>query len=117
MIEAARQAHDDHCDDIVVLDLRGLSTVTDYFLLSTGTSDRQIRSAADHIIDLGKSRCVKLLGRDGYETAGWILLDFVDVVVHVFSPEYRVLYDLELLWGDAKKVRWQRRQSSGQKEQ
>jgi len=108
-ISAGLCAHDNRCDDIVVLDLRGISSVADYFVVGTGVSDRQIRAVADHIIELGKSSNVRLLGRDGYETAGWILLDFVDVVVHIFSPEYRVLYDLELLWGDAKKVVWKRR--------
>jgi len=93
----------------VLLDLRRLSPVTDYFLLCTGTSDRQVRSVADHVDELAKTRGVKRIGRDGYETANWVLMDFVDLVVHIFSPEYRRIYDLELLWGDAKKVRWQRR--------
>ncbi len=114
VIDAAREARDDNCDQIVLLDLRGISPMADYFLICTGTSDRQIRATADHIAKLGKSGGLKLLGKDGYQQAGWILLDFVDVVVHIFSPEYRLLYDLELLWGDGQRVRWQRK-STGTK--
>ena len=114
VIEAAREAQDDNCDQIVLLDLAGISPMADYFLICTGTSDRQIRATADHIAKLGKLRGITLLGKDGYQQAGWILLDFVDAVIHIFSPEYRLLYDLELLWGDGRKVRWQRR-STGPK--
>jgi len=114
VIEAAREAQDDNCDQIVLLDLAGISPMTDYFLICTGTSDRQIRATADHIAKLGKSRGLTLLGKDGYQQAGWILLDFVDAVIHIFSAEYRLLYDLELLWGDGRRVRWQRR-STGPK--
>jgi len=83
--------------------------VTDYFIIATGTSDRQIRSVADHLLQLTKEKGIKPIGVDGYEYAHWILLDFGGVVVHIFSPSYRQLYDLELLWGDAPKVRWQRK--------
>ena len=66
---------------------------------------------------LGKSSGFRAFGVDGYEGANWVLLDFVDVVIHIFSPEYRQLYDLELLWGDARKVPWQRRQAAGRKKE
>jgi len=91
--------------------MQGLSGVTDYFVIATGTSDRQIRSVADHLLELMKARGSRAMGVSGYEYAHWILLDFVDVVVHLFAPSYRQLYDLELLWGDAPRVRWQRRSS------
>jgi ribosome-associated protein len=108
-IELARCCADDKCDNLVVLDMKPLSAVTDFFVIATGTSDRQIRSTADHLLHLAKEHGSKPIGVDGYEHAHWILLDFADVVVHVFSPSYRELYDLELLWGDAPRVRWQRR--------
>lgn len=107
-IEAARVAQDGNCEDIVVLDLRGVSPITDYFVIATGTSDRQMRSAADDMIDLGKSMDQKVWRTAGTEKADWIVLDFVDVVVHLFDESHRSYYDLELIWGEAKHVRWKR---------
>lgn len=89
--------------------MKTISAVTDYFVIATGTSDRQIRSTADHILQAAKEKGRKPIGVDGYEQAHWVLIDFADVVVHIFAPSYRELYDLELLWGDAPRVRWQRR--------
>ncbi len=101
---AARIAQELHCTDIVVLDLRGLSSATDYFVIATGTSDRQRRTVADEVSALARERDMYRFGRAGYEQGRWILLDFVDVVLHLFDPEYRQFYDLELLWGDAEKI-------------
>jgi ribosome-associated protein len=103
-VEAARIAQSRHCTDIVVLDLRGLSPATDYFVIATGTSNRQMRTVAEEITQEAKSRGLSRFGLAGYEQARWILLDFVDVVVHLFDPEYRGYYDLELLWGDAERI-------------
>lgn len=103
-IAAARIARDRHCSDIVVLDLRGLSPATDYFVIATGTSERQMRTVADECSEIGREQGMTRFGRAGYEQGRWILLDFVDVVVHLFDSEYRGFYDLELLWGDAEKV-------------
>ena len=104
-VAAAKLAGERHCTDIVVLDLRKVSQVTDYFVILTGTSDRQMRSVADEIADIGKEKKYPLFGRAGYETSHWVLLDFVDVVVHIFDKQSRGYYDLEMLWGDAKKVK------------
>jgi len=103
-VAAAKVAVSRHCNDIVVLDLRGISPATDYFVIVTGTSDRQMRTVADEIREAAKSKGLGLFGRAGYEQARWILLDFVDVVVHIFDEPYRDYYDLELLWGDAKRI-------------
>jgi ribosome-associated protein len=103
-IAAARIAAERHCSDIIVLDLRGKSPATDFFVIATGTSDRQMRTIADEISMEAKSSGFSLFGRAGYEQAKWILLDFVDVVVHIFDSQFRDYYDLELLWGDAKRV-------------
>ena len=108
-IGAARIAHDTHCEDIVVLDLRGISPVTDYFVIATGTSDRQMRSVADDIAEHGKAIGQRVWRVAGMDSARWILLDFVDVVVHLFDGERRGYYDLELIWGEAPKVKWRRR--------
>jgi ribosome-associated protein len=104
-VAAAKLAGERHCTDIVVLDLRKVSQVTDYFVILTGTSDRQMRSVADEITDIGKEHKSALFGRAGYETSHWVLLDFVDVVVHIFDKQSRGYYDLEMLWGDGKKVK------------
>ena len=104
-IEAAKIALERHCTDVVVLDLTGKSPATDYFLIATGTSDRQIKTIADEIVQLAHKNNSRLFGRAGYEQGKWILLDFVDVVVHIFDEEFRQYYDLELLWGDAEKLK------------
>jgi ribosome-associated protein len=106
-IEAARLAHDRHCTDIVILDLKGISSAADYFIIATGTSDRQCKSVADEISMLAKEYKQSKFGTAGYEQGRWVLLDFIDVVVHLFDDEMREYYDLEMLWGDAKKIRWQ----------
>jgi ribosome-associated protein len=104
-VAAAKIAAERHGTDIVVLDLKGISQAADYFVIATGTSDRQMRTVADEISDIAKEYNMSRFGRAGYEQGRWILLDFVDVVVHIFDDEYRQYYDLELLWGDAKKVK------------
>jgi len=103
-LEAAKLALSRHCTDIVVLDLTGKSPATDYFVIATGTSNRQMRTVADEICDAAKKQGIQRFGRAGYEQARWILLDFVDVVIHIFDSEYRNYYDLELLWGDAERL-------------
>jgi len=103
-IEAAKVAAERHCTGIVVLDLRGISPATDYFVIATGTSGRQMRTVADEICVEAKKQNAQRFGRAGYEQGRWIVLDFIDVVVHIFDSEYRDYYDLELLWGDAKRV-------------
>ena len=104
-LEAAKIALERHCTNVVVLDLKSKSPATDYFLIATGTSDRQTRTVADEITQLGREHNFKIFGRAGYEQGKWVLLDFVDVVVHIFDEEFRQYYDLELLWGDAKKLK------------
>ncbi len=107
-IEAARLASDSHCEDIVVLDLRGISPVTDYFVIATGTSPRQMRSVADDIASFGKSIGQPVWQKAGMDSSQWVLLDFVDLVVHVFDSQARGYYDLELMWGEAPHVKWKR---------
>jgi ribosome-associated protein len=107
-VAAAHLAEGRHCSDIVVLDLRGMSPATDYFVIATGTSDRQMRTVAHEISQEAKKHGLQRFGRAGYEQGRWILLDFVDVVIHIFDREYREYYDLELLWGDAERLSWER---------
>lgn len=108
VIEAARLAEDRHCTDIVVLDLKGVSPATDYFLIATGTSDRQCKAVADEIGLLAKAHKQGKGKIAGYEEGRWVLMDFFNVMVHLFERDMREYYDLEMLWGDAKKIKWQR---------
>jgi ribosome-associated protein len=103
-LAAAKVAAERHCSEIVVLDLSGKSPATDFFVIATGTSDRQMRTVADEINEAAKKVHFQRFGRAGYEQARWILLDYVDVVIHIFDSEYRDFYDLELLWGDAERL-------------
>ncbi len=103
-LTVAKLAAERHCTDIVVLDLRDISPATDYFMIATGTSDRQMRSVADDICKAAREQGQQRFGRAGYDQGRWILLDFFDVVIHLFDAEYRDYYDLELLWGDAKRL-------------
>ncbi len=108
-VAGARLAQERHCEDVVILDLRRISPVTDYFVICTGTSDRQIRAVGDELVEYGKSVDQRVWHVAGRDTADWIVLDFVDVVVHLFGKAQREYYDLELIWGAAPKVKWQRR--------
>jgi len=111
-IEIARIAHEQKSEDVVALDLRGISTVMDYTVICTGTSDRQMRSTADRVLEYARKIGEKPYGYCGYESAAWIIADFVDVVLHVFAKPYRSYYDLELLWGDAPRIEWARSASA-----
>jgi ribosome-associated protein len=88
-------------EDIVIFDLRDLSPITDYFIISTGLSDVHVRTIAEHIVKHESPQHA-----EGLEAATWVLLDFVDVIVHVFSKEAREFYGLERLWGDAPVVEY-----------
>lgn len=111
-IELARIASDNKSEEVVALDLRGISSVTDFTVIATGTSARQMRAVADRAIEYGRRVGERPYGASGYENAVWIVLDYVDVVLHLFAPHYRSYYDLELLWGDAPRVDWARSESA-----
>jgi len=103
-VAAARAAADKQGERVVVLDVRELIVITDYFVISSGTSQRQVRTIVEEIEramrDLGR----KPIRREGVEDWRWVLLDFFDVVIHVFADEEREFYDLERLWRDAPRV-------------
>ena len=113
-VSLARVCAENRCRNVVVLDLRQLSPVTDFFVLATGTSARQMLAVAERTVAAGREVGERPFGVEGTRTddrtdAGrWVLIDYVDVVVHVFTEESRTYYDLELLWGDAPRVNWQR---------
>lgn len=106
-IAAARAADDKQATDIVVLDVSKIIVITDHFVICTASTQRQIRSVIDAVEEDLRAMGVKPVRREGEAEAGWWLLDYVDVVVHVFGEEERAYYDLERLWSDAPIVRWQ----------
>ena len=101
---AARAALEKKATDVVILDLRQATDFTDYFVLASGTNERQVQAIADGIEDRLRQVGEKPLHTEGYRTAQWVLLDFADVVVHVFLEERRQFYGLERLWSDAPDV-------------
>lgn len=103
-LKSAKIALDRHCTDVSILDLHRISPATNYFVIATGTSGRQARSVADEICQCAKECDFQRFGQAGYEHGKWILIDFIDVVVHIFDAEHREYYNLEMLWGDAKKL-------------
>jgi ribosome-associated protein len=105
-VQAARIAADNKTENVRVLDLRGLSTLADYFVLGTGTSDRQMASTLQAVRDAGRAAERELLNVTDRSNASWLLADFVDVIVHLFDAEHREYYDLDGLWGDAPEVEW-----------
>ena len=93
-------------EDIVILDVRELSSVTDYFVLASGTSEPHLRAIIDEITDsLRDEHSIRARAVDGTFQAAWIVLDFFDVIVHVMKKDVRERYDLETLWSDAPKVK------------
>jgi ribosome-associated protein len=105
---AARAASSKQAQDIVVLDVSRLIVITDHFVICTATSTRQIRSVVEEIERaLREQLAVRPARREGDGDAGWWLLDYIDVVVHVFGPDERAFYDLERLWRDAPRLDWE----------
>ena len=93
--------------DTVVLDLTAVTPIFDFFVLSTAGSPRQMRAIADEVHRVLSAEGSKSLGTEGTESATWLLQDYGDIVLHVFTPAARSLYDLEHLWADAVRVDWQ----------
>ena len=93
-------------ENIVILDVRKLSSVTDYFVIASGTSEPHLRAIVEEITDqLREEHGLRPLRRDGTVHGAWVVMDFFDVIVHVMRQDARDRYDLESLWGDAKRVK------------
>ena len=101
---AIAAADDKKADDVVLLDLRKAAGFADYFLICSGGNPRQIRAIADAIMEALASDGARPAHVEGYQRSEWILLDYFDFVVHIFSPETRLFYSLERLWGNAERV-------------
>ncbi len=98
-LEELKAAH------VLVLDVRGLTTITDFMVLASGSSNRQVRALADNVVRRAKEQKHPALGVEGEREGEWILVDLCDVVVHVMLPEVRDFYQLEKLWGDGELMR------------
>jgi len=96
----ARIISDKKGEDIVIFDLRDISPITDFFVIATGLSDIHNKTIAEYLTEYEKPDHI-----EGLEEGGWILLDYIDVIVHIFSKEAREFYGLERLWGDAPQVK------------
>jgi len=112
---AARAASGKQGEEVLVLDVRDLITITDYFVIASGASDRQVKTIADEVVKALREEGTKPVRIEGEAGSRWILLDFVDFVVHVFHQNERDHYRLERLWIDAPRVEWKNgaRASSG----
>jgi ribosome-associated protein len=102
--KAVRAALDKKAQDVVVLDLRHTPAFTDYFVLCSGQSQRQVKAIADAVEETLRAAKVRPNHVEGYDRAEWVLMDFFNFVVHVFSPQTRQFYSLERLWGDAERI-------------
>lgn len=108
-IAAAKLLDDYDCADIRVLDVRSTSPLTYYLVIASGTSDRMLRSLTKQVAGLGEQQGFERFGDDKDEAATWMVADFVEVMVHLFEPNTRGHYDLEMLWGDSPEINWQRK--------
>jgi ribosome-associated protein len=97
-------------ENIIILDVRELSSVTDYFVIAAGTSEPHLRAIVEEITDRVREECgLRPKAVDGTIRAAWVVLDYFDVIVHVMRQDVRERYDLETLWGDAPRVKARRR--------
>lgn len=103
-VSAARLLIDRHCEDVLLLDVSTVSQVCDFVLIGTGTSDRQMKSVADELAELGKEAGLPAFRKSIDLGTTWIVTDHITVVTHLFEPQLRAYYDLEDLWSDAKCV-------------
>ena len=104
----ARTAQENKARDVVVLDMRGITPLYDYFILATGSSRRQIHTLAEEIDAALRAEGDARMGIEGYQASKWVVQDYGDILVHVFDPDTREYYKLEELWADAQRVDWER---------
>jgi ribosome-associated protein len=105
-LAAARLAAENRAEDVAVLDLRGLSGVADFFVVATGSSERQMHAVLEHIDEYGRAQGRRPFRVANSRAGAWLLADYVDVVVHLFDEEHRAYYDLDGLWDDAPRLDW-----------
>jgi ribosome-associated protein len=104
----ARMAAENKARDVLVLDMRAITPLFDFFVIATGSSRRQIHTLAEEIDAAMAAEGERRLGIEGYEASKWVVQDYGDIVVHLFDPETRAYYALEELWADAPRLDWER---------
>lgn len=103
-LKAARAAQDKKAKDILVLDLKGLTPIADYFVICSGESTTQVKAIAGQVEEKFDEADIKPLGIEGLKYSHWVLMDYGGVIVHIFEQETRTFYELEKLWIDAKRI-------------
>jgi ribosome-associated protein len=93
-------------EDVLLFDLRKITSMTDFFIICSGTSDVQVKAIAEAVIEGCKKKDLRVYHVEGFDALTWVLIDLVDIVVHIFQPDVRSYYQLERLWGDAKIERY-----------
>jgi ribosome-associated protein len=101
---AADAASDKKASDVLLLDVREITTIADYFVICSGNNARQIQAIADAVDEALRAQGARPLNREGVADTGWLLLDFGDIIVHIFGPKEREYYRIERLWNEAKTV-------------
>jgi ribosome-associated protein len=101
---AVKAALEKKAANVVVLDLRHTPAFTDFFVLCSGQNARQVKAIADHVEEVLRTAKVRPAHVEGYDRSEWVLMDFFNFIVHVFSPQTREFYSLERLWGDAERI-------------
>ena len=91
-------------EDIRVIDISQISVLADYFIIANGSNESQVRALVDNVEEELEKAGYSVKQREGYGSGGWVLLDFGDIIVHVFDKENRLFYDLERIWSDGKKI-------------
>ena len=104
LLIAAEAASERKASDIVALDIRAIASFAEFFLICSGTNTRQVQAIADEVLERLRADGSRPLNTEGYESGTWILLDYGDFIVHVFTEESRQFYQLERLWRDAERV-------------
>jgi ribosome-associated protein len=105
-IAAARAADDQKAIDVTVMDMRDTLSITDFFVIASGRNERQVRRVQESVEERLREDGIKPVRREGVRFGRWILLDYIDVVIHVFMEEDRAFYDLERLWGNVSVLDW-----------
>lgn len=105
MVKTAYQALDEKKgEDIKIINLEGISVLADYFIIANGTNSSQVQALVDNVEEELHKAGYSLKQREGYSNGNWVLLDFGDVIVHIFDRENRLFYDLERIWRDGKEI-------------
>jgi len=99
-----RALEDKNGEDICIIDISGISPLADYFIITSGSNDSQVKALVDHVEDEMHKAGHSQIQREGLQTGNWVLLDYGDVVVHVFDTENREFYHLERIWSDGKRI-------------